>query len=418
MRKRVFLAGVAALALIGAACGGSSQASGGGSDGALTGSIFISGSSTVEPISSLVAELFSEENPDVELTVEGPGTGDGFELFCNGETDISDASRPIEAEEIKACKQNGIEFVELKVAIDGLSILTSPNNDVVTCLSFADLYALVGPEAEGIDNWNGAETLAKELGSTTDLPDAPLAVSGPGEESGTYDYIAEEVIGAFAEDRGLVARQALFQVESDVRGHVLPHPLGEDLPDRVGIRDHHEGRLTGQRDREALAVAGAAALHEGGRAMPPAQPLEEDRHTRPGRQRHAGFVPASGRQLCDVRHTLRTCKPGCSSPAGEGNGRRMTTRRLGPAQGNMDTARRGNYESGSDYVLEYGELRFTFNERDFTERVEQAATKLGFVSAPLGDDERDRLRAAFLRDVRARVRELADRGARLLSPLM
>ena len=94
------VAAVAALSLVASACGGSSAGAGGQSD--LTGSIFVSGSSTVEPISSLVAELFVEENPDVEITVEGPGTGDGFELFCNGETDISDASRAISEEEIAA----------------------------------------------------------------------------------------------------------------------------------------------------------------------------------------------------------------------------------------------------------------------------------------------------------------------------
>ncbi len=90
----------------------------------VSGEVIISGSSTVEPISSLVAENFSAENPDVSISVDGPGTGDGFELFCNGETDISDASRPIEAEEIEACEANGIEYVELQIGLDGLSILT------------------------------------------------------------------------------------------------------------------------------------------------------------------------------------------------------------------------------------------------------------------------------------------------------
>jgi phosphate transport system substrate-binding protein len=84
----------------------------------------VSGSSTVEPISSLVAEDFIGANPDAGVSVDGPGTGDGFELFCDGETDISDASRPIEPEEAAACEDAGIEYVELKVAIDGLSLVT------------------------------------------------------------------------------------------------------------------------------------------------------------------------------------------------------------------------------------------------------------------------------------------------------
>ncbi len=90
----------------------------------VSGEVTISGSSTVEPISSLVAESFSAANPDVSISVDGPGTGDGFELFCNGETDISDASRPIEQEEIDACADAGVEFVELQIGLDGLSILT------------------------------------------------------------------------------------------------------------------------------------------------------------------------------------------------------------------------------------------------------------------------------------------------------
>ena len=169
---------------------------------AVEGEVSVSGSSTVQPISQLVAELFNESNPNVAIAVDGPGTGDGFQLFCAGETDISDASRPISDEEVQLCADAGVEYVELKVAIDGLSILTSPNNADVTCLSFADLYALTGPESEGIDNWSGAQALATELGSTTTLPDATLEISGPGEESGTYDYYVEAVIEEWNEDRG------------------------------------------------------------------------------------------------------------------------------------------------------------------------------------------------------------------------
>src|SRR5918996_321175 len=213
-KRRMLVAGVVALALVGAACGESddtgSGGGGGGEDQALTGSVFISGSSTVEPISSLVAELFAEENPDVEITVEGPGTGDGFELFCNGETEISDASRPIEEEEIQACEQNKIEYTELEVALDGISVLTSPANGAVTCLNDGDLYALSGPESEGFANWSDANQLGEEVGGIgTPYPNEPLDITAPGEESGTYDAYIElagfEDIGV---ERGLSEDEA------------------------------------------------------------------------------------------------------------------------------------------------------------------------------------------------------------------
>ena len=170
------------------------------------GEVSISGSSTVQPISQLVGEIFNETNPDVAIAVDGPGTGDGFQLFCAGEIDIADASRPISDEEKTLCTDGGVEYVELKVAIDGLSILTNPANSAVTCLSYADLYALTGPESEGVDTWDGAQALATELGSTTTLPSAPLEISGPGEESGTYDYYVEQIVEEWNEDRGQEAQ--------------------------------------------------------------------------------------------------------------------------------------------------------------------------------------------------------------------
>jgi phosphate transport system substrate-binding protein len=185
-------AAVSALVLLAAACGGGGNGGGGGGGSDLTGEIFVSGSSTVEPISSLVAELFAEENPDVSITVEGPGTGDGFELFCNGETDISDASRPIEQEEIDACERNGITYTELEVALDGISVLTSPSNTAADCLNTGDLYALTGPESEGFESWSDANQLASEVGAIgAPYPDAPLDITAPGEESGTYDAYIE-----------------------------------------------------------------------------------------------------------------------------------------------------------------------------------------------------------------------------------
>ena len=178
--------------------------------GGVSGEIFASGSSTVEPITGTVAEAFAEQNPEFDYTVEGPGTGDGFELFCNGETDISDASRAIQEEEVQACADNGIEFLELQVAFDGLSVITSTET-TGECLSLLDLYALLGPESEGFTNWTDANALAEELSgelgtdfgeSHAPYPDAELVVTGPGEESGTFDSFVELVIADIAEARG------------------------------------------------------------------------------------------------------------------------------------------------------------------------------------------------------------------------
>lgn len=168
----------------------------------VSGSIVVAGSSTVEPISTGVAEAFKAANPDFNYTITGEGTGDGFKRFCTGETDISDASRKIKDEEAATCADAGVEYVELKVAIDGISVLTSPANDAVSCLSFVDLYALLGPESTGFASWAEAQTIATELGSTTTFPDAPLSITGPGEESGTFDSFVELVMADAAETRG------------------------------------------------------------------------------------------------------------------------------------------------------------------------------------------------------------------------
>lgn len=184
------LAGLFSLALVAAACGGSDGSDGATGAEALEGSITISGSSTVEPISSVMAEIFNETSPNVSITVDGPGTGDGFELFCAGEIDIADASRQIEDDEIEACEQSGIDYTELEVALDGVTVTTNPQNPV-SCLNAGDIYALFGPESEGIDTWSGADALAQQVGGNGGFPDAPLEITAPGEESGTYDAFIE-----------------------------------------------------------------------------------------------------------------------------------------------------------------------------------------------------------------------------------
>lgn len=195
--------------LVLAACQSSaSEFPNGGSD--LTGDIQVSGSSTVEPISSLVVEAFGAMHPKVTYFVDGPGTGDGFALFCNDEIDIANASRPIKGEEAAACDEAGVEFIELKIGIDGLSVITSVHNSDVSCLSFLDLYALLGPESQGFETWDAANDLAAELGAKfgSDLGGShapygtsPLDVTAPGEESGTFDTFVELAIKTIAEER-------------------------------------------------------------------------------------------------------------------------------------------------------------------------------------------------------------------------
>lgn len=189
------------------ACSAGTSASPGGSGGDLSGEIVISGSSTVEPISSIVGADFKAANPGVDYSVDGPGTGDGFSLLCEGAIDIADASRPIDEEEIALCEEAGVTYVELYIGIDGISVITSPENTAVTCLSFADLYALTGPESQGFETWDAASALADEIGSGdfgavhTPFPAASLDITAPGEESGTYDTYVELVIAYLAEAR-------------------------------------------------------------------------------------------------------------------------------------------------------------------------------------------------------------------------
>jgi phosphate transport system substrate-binding protein len=204
-KRQAAFAALIVPALFLASCGSDSEDGGDGASSAeadteVSGSIVVSGSSTVEPITALAAEDFMGQNSNVDISVEGPGTGDGFELFCNGETDISDASRAIKEEEAAACEDNAIEFIELKIGIDGLSVVT-PESNPLECLSFQDIYALVGPESEDFSNWTDAQDLAAELGSSTEFPDENLVVNGPGAESGTFDSFIELVTEPVAEGR-------------------------------------------------------------------------------------------------------------------------------------------------------------------------------------------------------------------------
>ena len=169
------------------------------------GEIRITGSSTVEPITGLVGELFSGENPNVQIRVDGPGTGDGFELFCSaeaGQWDATDASRPIQDSEAADCRSNAINYTELTVGIDGLTLVVNKASKV-KCVDQAQMYAIFGPESAGGDvNLADAQTLAAEIGSTNvPLPKGKVTKYTPGPESGTYDSFIEIGYEDIMEDR-------------------------------------------------------------------------------------------------------------------------------------------------------------------------------------------------------------------------
>ncbi|GAB4254864.1 MAG: PstS family phosphate ABC transporter substrate-binding protein [Saprospiraceae bacterium] len=174
-----------------AACGGDTASQG---DNALSGTIEIDGSSTVYPVTEAIAEEFRAVAPDVHVTIGVSGTGGGFKKFSRGETMISNASRPIKDSEAQTCKENGIEYVELEVAYDGLAVVANPENDWCDYLTVEELKKIWEPEAQGvITNWNQVRD---------GFPDAPLNLFGPGTASGTFDYFTEAIVGESGKSRG------------------------------------------------------------------------------------------------------------------------------------------------------------------------------------------------------------------------
>ncbi len=197
---RIVAIGLAAVAVAGAAvgCGGSS------SDSDLSGSIAIDGSSTVAPLSIAAADAFNGDNPNVDIKVGTSGTGGGFEKFCAGTTDISDASRAIKDEETAACEKGGVKFVELRVASDGITVVAKKDTDLgKQCITLPELKS-VWEKTSKIDNWS-------QIGAGWN--DVPLKLAGPGDQSGTFDFFNEEVLGEDA--GGDVAQPRQFSSSED-----------------------------------------------------------------------------------------------------------------------------------------------------------------------------------------------------------
>ncbi|MGI8575696.1 MAG: PstS family phosphate ABC transporter substrate-binding protein [Egibacteraceae bacterium] len=176
------------IALVAAACGGSGadEVTGdGGSGESLSGTVEIDGSSTVGPLTDAIAEEYNEVQPNVGVTVNISGTGGGFERFCAGETDINDASRPIEDEEKQACEEAGVEYTEVRVGTDALTVVTNPQTGFVDCLTFEELAKIWGAQ-DPAQTWTDVRS---------DFPDEQIAIFAPDTDSGTYDFFTEEVLG-------------------------------------------------------------------------------------------------------------------------------------------------------------------------------------------------------------------------------
>lgn len=155
----------------------------------------VDGSSTVYPITEAVAEEFQKAKKNaIKVTVGISGTGGGFKKFCRGETDVSDASRPISKKEMEACKAAGISYYELPIAFDALTVVINPANTFIKSLKPADLKKIWEPAAQGkITNWKQVDP---------SYPDLPIKLFGPGADSGTFDYFTEAIVGKAKSSRG------------------------------------------------------------------------------------------------------------------------------------------------------------------------------------------------------------------------
>ena len=196
LRKITLLALLLVLIAAVAGCGGEGRGgddeasdgtttAAGDSGGELSGRIQADGSSTVGPFTTAAAERFRDVEPDVQITVGVSGTGGGFERFCRGETDLSNASRPIKDEEAEICEEAGIEYTEFQVVNDALTVVVNPENDWVDCLTVEQLQTIWEPDST-VNKWSDVDP---------SFPDEALTLFGPGTDSGTFDYFTDEING-------------------------------------------------------------------------------------------------------------------------------------------------------------------------------------------------------------------------------
>ena len=248
-----------------AACGGGSSES--AASNAAPAVIQLDGSSTVFPISEAVAEEFQKANPGTRVTVGISGTGGGFQKFCRGETDISDASRPIRPTEIETCKKAGIEYIELPIAYDGLAVVVNPKNTWATSVTVAELKTLWSPDAQGnVLRWNQVRS---------SWPNREVRLFGAGVDSGTYDYFTEAVVGKEGASRG--------DFTSSEDDNVLVQGIGSDelalgfLPFAYVEQNHDKLKLVpvddGKAENGSGPLAPSAETVRNGTYQPLSRPL-------------------------------------------------------------------------------------------------------------------------------------------------
>lgn len=233
------------LVLLVAGCGGGERS---GDEAGLGGMVAIDGSSTVFPISEAMAEEFQIANPGVRVIVGISGTGGGFKKFCSGETDISDASRPIKQSEMDTCAENDIEAIEIPVAWDGLTVVRNPANDWATCMTVDELARV----------WQPGSTIQRWSQIRPDWPDEEIVLYGPDTDSGTFDYFTAAIVGeedasrddytASADDNVLVVG-----VEGDVGSlGYFGFAYYEESSDRLGVVAVDDGNGCVAPSRESI----------------------------------------------------------------------------------------------------------------------------------------------------------------------
>jgi phosphate transport system substrate-binding protein len=259
--------GVAILTLTAAACGGqgNNQA---GEEGAPAALITLDGSSTVFPIAEAVAEEYGKANPNVRTPTVGiSGTGGGFQKFCRGETDISNASRPIRPAEIEACQKAGIEYIEIPIAYDGIAIVVNPKNTWADSITVAELKTMWAPEAQGkVTRWNQIRP---------SWPNREIRLFGAGVDSGTYDYFTEATVGKEGASRGDFTSSEDDNVivqgvaSDELALGFLPLAYVEENRERLKVAPVDDGKG----DNGAGPIAPSAETVRGGTYQPLSRPL-------------------------------------------------------------------------------------------------------------------------------------------------